>query len=89
MSTPPPQNVAWAVNVAAGSLGSRGPPNTQVSISRTYLCDSVLIYPSEMRRMLDATLSRIIVVSYVHQWFTGIKKYPQNSSFAQEEDMQE
>ncbi|KAI5344542.1 Hypothetical predicted protein [Prunus dulcis] len=85
MSTPLPQNVAWAVNVAAGSLGIRGHPNTQVSISRTYLCDSA---PSEKRRMLDATPSRTAVVSYGHHWFTGIKwikMYPQNSSSAQEE----
>ncbi|PQP93719.1 hypothetical protein Pyn_11480 [Prunus yedoensis var. nudiflora] len=66
MSTPPPQNVAWVVNVVVRSLGSRGPPNTQVTISRTYLCDSALPSPSEKRRMLDAMPSRTAVVSYGH-----------------------
>ncbi|PQM36581.1 hypothetical protein Pyn_00943 [Prunus yedoensis var. nudiflora] len=35
--------------------------------------------------MLDATPSRTTIVSYGHHWFTGIKNYPRNSSFAQDD----
>ncbi|CAB4269261.1 unnamed protein product [Prunus armeniaca] len=35
--------------------------------------------------MLDTSPSRIAIMSYGHHWFTGIKKYPRNSSFAHKE----